>query len=388
MQAAVGGRASKRKAREIRVVSEGGGRREEQAEDGDPSPKARQGPFASIVHAVATAKSAARDATRRATPFNKGWAKPTKGSGGTQAPLRDANVRTWQDNWRGRIAGVMNGIQWQNHHGREKSPRLRAKELLEQGIAYEKQLQPDLALKCFEEAYLIGEGNVKDTARLRVAKNMADMSMDMKKTNAERQKLCTRAAEIAQELVDTMPGEANNHVALSCCLGRLAIFSSNQMKVKLASAVKKHAELAECIEPDNDLALHILGRWQNEAAQVNRFVRALIRVVYGDTLGSGSHESALQYFRKAAELNPTRLVHRLEVGRTYYFLGLHDLAFMHLEQAVLMEAEDVTDHHLRREGEELLHKLKGRRSNPLRMRRGAPEGIPSHEAATLDAVVV
>jgi len=366
MHAAVDGCRTKRKTREIRE-SDGKKRLDQQEGDGEPCVQAQQGPFASIVHAVTAAKSAARDATRRATPFHKGRKKLLKSARGAQATPQGANEQSWQDNWRDRIAGVVNGIQWQDRHPRGKSVHARAKELLEKGIAYEKQLQPDKALQCFEEAYSIAEGSVKDTARLRVAKNMADMSMDLKKTNAERQKLCTQAAEIAQELVDTMPGEANNQVALSCCLGRLAIFSSNQMKVKLASAVRKHAELAECIDPENDLALHILGRWQNEAAQVNRFVRALIRVVYGDSLGSGSHEKALQYFQKASELNPRRLVHKLEVGRTYYFMGLHDLATLHLEEAIGMEVEDITDHHLCREGVELLRKLNGRRSNRLRM---------------------
>ena len=385
MRAAADGLKTKRKTREIRWRSDGEKRPDQQEGDGEPCVQAQQGPFASIVHAVTVAKSAAKDATRRATPFNRGRKPPPKEAKGAQATAQGANEQTWQDNWRDRIAGVVSGIQWHNHHPRGRSVHARTKEMLEKGIAYERQLQPDKALQCFEEAYSIAEGSAKDTARLRVAKNMADMSMDLNKTNAERQKLCTRAAEIAQELVDTMPGEANNHVALSCCLGRLAIFSSNQMKVKLASAVKKHAELAECIDPENDLALHILGRWQNEAAQVNRFVRALIRVVYGDSLGSGSHEKALQYFQKASELNPKRLVHKLEVGRTYYFMGLHDLATLHLEEAIGMEVEDITDHHLCREGEELLRKLKGRKSNRLQMRPFGTHDTPLGAAVAVGA---
>lgn len=384
MQAAAR-RVAKQKEREIR-----GGTStrycSEEVREQDSGVQSRQGSFASIVHAMATAKSVAIRATKCAKPFSKDGARPSSMSGRTKPALPASQGGSkWQDNWRVRFAGVMNGLHWQQNHDKEKSARTRTQELIEEGLAFERQLDPEKALKVFEEAYGIGEGELKDTARLRVVKNMADMSMSTKLPNAERQQLCTKAAELAQELVDYMPENADHHVALACCLGRLAIFSSNQMKVKLASTVKRHAELAETISPQNDLALHILGRWQNEAAQVNRFVRALIRVVYGDSLGVGSHQRALHYFKKAAELNPSRLVHRLEVGRTYYFLDMQDLAIAHLERAVGMDVEDVTDHHLRIEGKQLLQKLKKKQEVPRR-RHSYPHKVNfSSESAPHDA---
>jgi hypothetical protein len=51
-------------------------------------------------------------------------------------------------------------------------------------------------------------------------------------------------------------------------------------------------------------------RWHWEMAQLNSVVRTLIRFVYGTSLASGSFTEALECYRKAAELNPTRLVHK------------------------------------------------------------------------------
>lgn len=45
-------------------------------------------------------------------------------------------------------------------------------------------------------------------------------------------------------------------------------------------------------------------------AQLNSIVRTLIRLMYGTSLASGSFTEALECYRKAAELNPTRLVHK------------------------------------------------------------------------------
>ena len=45
-------------------------------------------------------------------------------------------------------------------------------------------------------------------------------------------------------------------------------------------------------------------------AQLNVVVRTLIRLAFGTALPSGNHHDALQSYRKATQLNPSRLIHR------------------------------------------------------------------------------
>lgn len=58
------------------------------------------------------------------------------------------------------------------------------------------------------------------------------------------------------------------------------------------------------------IVMWVVRRWHWEMAQLNSIVRTLIRLVYGTSLASGSFTEALECYRKAAELNPTRLVHK------------------------------------------------------------------------------
>ena len=45
-------------------------------------------------------------------------------------------------------------------------------------------------------------------------------------------------------------------------------------------------------------------------AQLNVVVRTLIRLAFGTALPPGSHQDALQSYRKATQLCPERLIHR------------------------------------------------------------------------------
>ena len=45
-------------------------------------------------------------------------------------------------------------------------------------------------------------------------------------------------------------------------------------------------------------------------AQLSGIARALVRIIFGTDLPTGTHAEALQHYRRATELNPTRMIHR------------------------------------------------------------------------------
>ncbi len=52
------------------------------------------------------------------------------------------------------------------------------------------------------------------------------------------------------------------------------------------------------------------ARWHWEMAQLSGIARALVRIIFGTDLPTGTHAEALQHYRRATELNPTRMIHR------------------------------------------------------------------------------
>ena len=52
------------------------------------------------------------------------------------------------------------------------------------------------------------------------------------------------------------------------------------------------------------------ARWHWEMAQLSGIARALVRIIFGTDLPTGTHREALQHYRRATQLNPTRMIHR------------------------------------------------------------------------------
>ena len=88
----------------------------------------------------------------------------------------------------------------------------------------------------------------------------------------------------AIELDDTL---ALPHIAACTSMGRLALLSDNKTKVRLAHDAREEAVTALALEPSNDLAHHLMGRWHYEMANLNVVVRTLVRVMYGTALAPG-----------------------------------------------------------------------------------------------------
>ena len=107
-------------------------------------------------------------------------------------------------------------------------------------------------------------------------------------------------------------------------------------------------------------------------AQVNMVVRTLIRICFGTALMSGTYQEALQHYQTAAELCPSRLIHRVEVGRTLLRLGDQKGAAEHLSRAMDMEIEDINAQLQQLDAGELLKKLAGREKRRLYVSGTAP----------------
>ena len=84
------------------------------------------------------------------------------------------------------------------------------------------------------------------------------------------------------------------HIAACTSMGRLALLSDNKTKVKLAHDAREEAVTALALEPSNDLAHHLMGRWHYEMANLNVVVRTLVRVMDGTALAPGTRRLPIQ----------------------------------------------------------------------------------------------
>lgn len=135
-------------------------------------------------------------------------------------------------------------------------------------------------------------------------------------TNAqERKRLCTEAATAAREAIRLDPSAAMGYSQLAVALGKLARRESGRRQVELARETRAVADMALRINPDDDIALHVLGVWNREVSEINPLLRFTAQLLYG-SLPPASFEAAIAHLRRAVELRPAAIPHHIELGVT------------------------------------------------------------------------
>lgn len=140
------------------------------------------------------------------------------------------------------------------------------------------------------------------------------------KSASEKRQLGEKALDAAQRAVTANPNNTQTHLSLAIVYGRIALDEPARRKVEMSRLIRQEAETAAHLDPKNDYAWHVLGRWNYELANFNPFLKALAQAIYGK-LPDASNEKAVEYFSKSIALQPRRVAHHLELGRAYLALG-------------------------------------------------------------------
>lgn len=254
-------------------------------------------------------------------------------------------------------------LPWKQHrHEPETSRATRdlAESIANRGLDYERGLDVRAAVQCFEEAVKLQPDDLVHLCL--AAKQWSDLTFfhDVT-TERERQVVNRKAIEFAGRAIELHPQSPGGYLGMCVAKGRLALFTDNKTKVKLAKEAHEAAHKAVEFGPENDIAWHVTGRWHAEMAKLNVVVRTIVKVMYGTSLESGSKEDALRAYKRAIELAPERLIHYVEAGRVLVDLNRKEEARRYLEASLEKEVEDINAWQTRHDAEELLAKLKNTR---------------------------
>ncbi|MFH1496329.1 MAG: hypothetical protein ABII82_00760 [Verrucomicrobiota bacterium] len=182
--------------------------------------------------------------------------------------------------------------------------------LLREARAAEQRLDTTEALRLYLE---LGQIRPDDPEVLqKIARHYSDSVVDTDDVE-EKRRLAGQALDHASRAVELEPDDPVNVLSLAICHGTLGAYGDTAAKVRRSRLVKQYAEQALALDPDYAFAHHVLGRWHHEVASLGTVARWFVRVVYGG-LPDASREQAVRHLRRAVELEPDALVHRLELG--------------------------------------------------------------------------
>jgi tetratricopeptide (TPR) repeat protein len=168
----------------------------------------------------------------------------------------------------------------------------------------------------------------------------------LSKQLTEQKDLCIEAEKLARKAVSLSPSDANGHTYLAVAVGKLALFEGGKRKVELSKEVKAEAEKALQLDPDDDVALHVLAIWNREMVELSWFLKSFAQLLYGK-FPPASLDSAISNLRRASELKPDVIPHHVELGITLASAKRWPEAKAELDKGLALPTTWVTDDYYR-----------------------------------------
>lgn len=254
----------------------------------------------------------------------------------------------------------------------EDDPRVA--ELIKQGDADDARGDTRGAITQFEAADKLSPDN--PSVIIRLSKQYSDL-IGVTKPASEAAKMAQKSLDYAKRAVELDPGSAKAHLALAIGYGRMTDFTDNKTKLIYSKHIKEEAEKSLAIDPKDDYAYHVLGRWNYGIASLNPVLKIMAKFIYGG-LPEASMEDAAGYFKKAIEIAPQRIIHHLELARTYNALGKTDLANKEWETILTLHPTNGEDEAAQKEAREVLKKRDLSSVTPAKTASGttAGSGVP------------
>jgi tetratricopeptide (TPR) repeat protein len=189
--------------------------------------------------------------------------------------------------------------------------------LLRKADELDAQGRSDEAIEALKQAEKINPSN--PNLLIKLSQDYSD-KIDNSKDRSQKLAFAKLCLEYAKKAVHEAPENADAHVCLSIAYGKMTDFTDNKTKMEYSKIVKSEAEKAVELNPQCDLALLILARWNFEMATLNPILKAIAQTLYGQ-LPPASKDLAVEYFQKAIAAAPEKIIHHAEFAQALESMG-------------------------------------------------------------------
>ncbi|MBM3295133.1 MAG: hypothetical protein FJY82_11520 [Candidatus Aminicenantes bacterium] len=212
------------------------------------------------------------------------------------------------------------------------------------GDEYYAQLKDALALEEYLAAAKLDPSHYE--ALWKASRSLADNGdlVDTKQKGAEekQKKFYQEAEAYARKAVAVNPNDTWGHFHLSAALGKHALLLGKKDQIAMSKEVKTEIEKAIALDASNDGAYHAMGRWHRRMAEIGGAKRLIGGLLYG-SIPKGTFEESEQNLRKAVEIAPDYINHRLELGRTFVALDKYKEAAAEFQKCLDLPAATSKD---------------------------------------------
>jgi tetratricopeptide (TPR) repeat protein len=227
-------------------------------------------------------------------------------------------------------------------------------DLIMKGDAFDVKLEASEALQYYLPAEKLQPDNVR--VLVRIARQYRHLMADATARD-EKLRLGRIALDYAQRAAALAPNDSEAQLSIAISYGKMLPLMGIKEQIEAARRIKETADEAIRLDPHNDLAWHVLGRWHRVLSDVSLVKRGMASLIYGQ-LPQTTTEEAVRCFEKAIEINPNRLMHYVELGRAYAQMGRTAEARQFIEKGLAMPDMEKDDPETKRRGRETLARLR------------------------------
>jgi tetratricopeptide (TPR) repeat protein len=226
-------------------------------------------------------------------------------------------------------------------------------ELMAKGDASDRTLEAGDALKNYQLAEKLEPANVR--ILVSIARQYRHLMTDAG-TVREKLRLGDSALAYGKKAALIGPKDSEAQLSTAITYGKMLPYLDKKDQVDASPRIKAAAERAIKLDPRNDTAWHVLGRWHQSLANVSGVRRAVGEVLYGK-LPHGTNEESIACFEKAIAINPNRLRHYIEKGRSHAQMEQNTIARQLIQKGMAMPNKEKDDQEVKLRGRETLAKL-------------------------------
>ncbi|HYF34006.1 MAG TPA: tetratricopeptide repeat protein [Prosthecobacter sp.] len=226
-------------------------------------------------------------------------------------------------------------------------------ELLKQADAFDHRLRAAEALPLYQQAEKLDPKNAD--ILVRIARQYRHLMADAGSKD-EKMRLGSLALDYGRRAAALAPKNSDAQLSTAISQGKMLALLGTKEQMQASKEIKASADKAIQLNPKNDLAWHIAGRWHRVLADISPLKRTLASIVY-EKLPDATNEDAVACFQKAINLNPNRVIHYIELGRAYSQMGREDDARTSIKKGLAMPSVEKDDPEAKRLGREVLAKL-------------------------------